>query len=333
MFTLRRIGLFVLVLTSMMILAGTTLGAPITFSFGHVDSQASYFGATVDAFVKEVDQLSGGTMQINAFHAGKLGALPVEITNTLNGSQDMLLINLEFLTTFIDEAKVISLPYLFESLEHLQKFHKSNLWKPAVDRIDSLGAVFLDKEWSFKVYDPRGFISIRPISTPKEMEGLKLRLWESKTAIETWKGFGANTIVIPRPEFYMAFKQGVVEGGPETIGTAVDQKSVEIGKFWTRTDEYNQINNIMMNKKKYDSLTAEQKGILQKAMENAGKVFVEATKRNYLEKKKKASEEYGVKILEPPLGPWRERSAATVAKLVKEGYVPEEFINKIRALK
>jgi TRAP-type C4-dicarboxylate transport system substrate-binding protein len=165
------------------------------------------------------------------------------------------------------------------------------------------------------------------------MEGLKLRLWESKTAIETWRGFGANTIVISRPEFYLAFKQGVVEGGPETIGTAVDQKSVEVGKFWTRTDEYNQINNIMMNKKKYDSLTAEQKGILQKAMENAGKVFVEATRRNYLEKKKRASEEFGVKILEPPLGPWRERSAATVAKLVKEGYVQDDFIKKIRALK
>jgi TRAP-type C4-dicarboxylate transport system substrate-binding protein len=165
------------------------------------------------------------------------------------------------------------------------------------------------------------------------MEGLKLRLWESKTAIETWKGFGANTIVISRPEFYLSFKQGIVEGGPETIGTAVDQKSVEVGKFWTLTDEYNQINNIMMNKKKYDSLTSEQKNILQKAMENAGKVFVETTKRNFSEKKKRAIEEYGVRILEPPLGPWRERGAATIAKLVKEGYVPEDFISKIRALK
>lgn len=333
MITLRRIGLFVLVLTVMMIYSGTTSGAPMVFNIGHVDSQSSYYGAALDAFVKEVDQLSGGTMQINAFHAGKLGALPVEITNTLEGAQDMLLINLEFLTTFIQESKVLSLPYLFESLDHLQKFHKSNLWKPAVDRIESLGAVFLDKDWNWKVYDPRGFISVRPISTPKEMEGLKLRLWESKTAIETWKGFGANTIVVPRPEFYLAFKQGVVEGGPETIGIAVDQKSVEIGKFWTRTEEYYQIVNIMVNKKKYDGLTSEQKNILLKAAENAGKAYVAFTQREYSEKKKKAIEEYGVKIIEPPLGPWRERGAATTARLTKEGYVSEDFINKIRALK
>jgi TRAP-type C4-dicarboxylate transport system substrate-binding protein len=334
MFTLRRMGLFILVLTGMMMIcAGATLGAPIVFSLGHVDSQPSHNGVGVDAFVKEVERLSGGSMQINAFHAGKLGPVPVEITNTLNGSQDMHLIVSEFMTTFIEESKVLSLPYLFESLEHLQKFKKSNLWKPAVDRIDSLGAVILDKEWTWKVYDPRGLISVRPISTPKDLEGVKIRLWESKTAIETWKGFGANTIVVPRPEFYLAFKQGVVEGGPETIGVAVDQKSVEVGKFWTRTDEYNQINNIMVNKKKYESLTSEQKGILQKAVENAGNVFVETTKRNYSEKKKRAAEEYGVKIIEPPLGPWRERGAATIARLIKEGYVSEDFINKIRALK
>lgn len=333
MFTLRRIGLFIILLTGMMIWAGTTLGAPIVLNIGHVDSPTSHDGVGVDAFVKEVEQLSGGTMQINAFHAGKLGPVPVEITNTLTGSQDMLLINPEFLMTFVEESKVLSLPYLFESLEHLQKFHKSNLWKPAEDRIESSGAVLLDKEWTWKVYDPRGFISVRPISTPKEMEGLKLRLWESKTAIETWKGFGANTIVIPRAEFYLAFKQGVVEGGPETIGVAVGQKSVEIGKFWTRTEEYNQIVNIMVNKKKYDSLTSEQKNILLKATENAGKAYAAFTQGEYSEKKKRAIEEYGVKIIEPPLGPWRERGAATIARLIKDGYVSEDFINKIRALK
>jgi TRAP-type C4-dicarboxylate transport system substrate-binding protein len=110
----------------------------------------------------------------------------------------------------------------------------------------------------------------------------------------------------------------VVEGGPETIGVAVDQKSVEIGKFWTRTEEYNQINNIMVNKKKYDSLTSEQKNILLKATENAGKAYAAFTQREYSENKKRAIEEYGVKIIEPPLGPWRERGAATIARLIKE---------------
>ena len=79
------------------------------------------------------------------------------------------------------------------------------------------------------------------------LKGLKLRIWESRTAIATWQGFGANTIVVPRPEMYLAFQQGIIEGGPETIGIAVDQKNVELAKHWTRTDEYFQIINVMVN--------------------------------------------------------------------------------------
>ena len=48
MFTLRRIGLFILVLTGMMIFAGATLGAPIVFNLGHVDSQPSHSGVGVE---------------------------------------------------------------------------------------------------------------------------------------------------------------------------------------------------------------------------------------------------------------------------------------------
>lgn len=330
---LWKISLLVIEFVGILAFGKITLAADITFNLGTVDAPLSHSGIGAEAFAKEVERLSGGKMQVNVFHAGKLGAIPVQMTNIMSGSQDMHLLYPEFMTTFLPESKVLSLPYLFENLERLQKFHKSDLWKTGMDKLENLGAVVIDKEWTWLIHDPRGFISIRPISTPKEMEGLKLRIWESKTAIETWRGFGANTIVVPRPEFYLAFKQGIVEGGPETIGLSVDQKSVEIGKFWTRTDEYYQILNIMVNKKKFDALTMEQKNILQKAVISAGNVFVETTKKNFSEKKKRATEEFGVKVIEPPLGPWRERGAATITRLVKEGYVTEDFINKIRALK
>ena len=57
---------------------------------------------------------------------------------------------------------------------------------------------------------------------------------------------------------YLAFKQGIIEGGPETIGIAVDQKNVEVAKHWTRTDEYFQIINVMVNARKWQSLTEAQ---------------------------------------------------------------------------
>lgn len=313
---------------------GSAAGAQqVVLKLGHVDGERSHSGVTVDAFAKEVDQLSKGTMKIEVFHAGKLGGIPAQLANVFSGAQDMHLLYPEFLSSFAQEAKLISMPYLFESIEHLQRFYKSDLWKPVIDKLDSQGAVIIDKDWTWAIRDPRGIITVKPVFAPDDMKGFKLRIWEDKTAIETWRGFGATTQVVPRPEMYLAFKQGIIQGGPETIGIAYDQKNVEVAKFWTRTEEYYQVINLIINKRKYELLTAEQKDILAAAAKNAAQVLTRESLNGYAEKKDKARSEFGVTAIEPPLTPWREKGAATIARLLAENYVPADLIAKVRALK
>ena len=87
-----------------------------------------------------------------------------------------------------------------------------------------------------------------------------------------------------------------------------------------------------IDKDKYATLSSEQKDILQQAMISAGKIFAEVSRKNFETKKIKANLEYGVNYIEPAIKPWREAGAATVAKLVEEGFVSKDFIEKIRAL-
>ncbi len=319
-------------LISIVALSGSAAAQTVTLKLGHVDNAQSHSGVGVEAFAAEVAKLSKGTMKIAVFHSGKLGNIPAEIANTFSGSQDIHLIYPEFLASFAPEANIISLPYVFNSLKHLQKFYQSDLWKPAVDAIEKNGAVLLDKGWSWFIHDPRGFNATRPVFTPAELKGLKMRIWEAKAAIETWKGFGSNPIVVPRPEMYLAFKQKIIEGGPETAGAWVDQKNAEMAKYWMRTEEYYQIINMMVNKKKYASLTAQQQGILQQAMTNAGKAFRDYSAQNFELKKRIARTKYGAHVIEPALGPWREAGKATIATLEADGFIPKGFVAKIRAL-
>ena len=313
-----------------------TLPAPaadkLIFKLGTVDTANSHSGVGAEAFASEVARLSNGSMEVKVFHAGKLGNIPVQQTNVINGAQDMHLVYPEFLSQFFEEAKVISLPYLFNDLNHIQTFYTSDLWGGAMEKLEKQGAIVLDKEWTWWVKDPRGFISVRPIFTPKDLSGFKMRIWEAKAAIETWKGFGANPIVVPRPEMYLAFSQKIIEGGPETIGVSYDQKNAEMAKYWIRTQEYYQIINIMMNKKKYDSLTPEQKDILHQATMHAGKVFTAATQKNWETKKRKANLELGVSVIEPALKPWRKAGKITIERLAKDGFISESFIEKINGL-
>jgi TRAP-type C4-dicarboxylate transport system substrate-binding protein len=304
-------------------LAGGAAAQELTLRIGHVDAQTSHSGVGADAFAAAVGRLSNGAIKVNVFHAGQLGPIPEQIRNVIAGTQDMHLLFPEFLTNLIDESKVISAPFLFKSHAHQQAFFRSEIFKPALDKLRNLGGLVIDEDWTWWQMDPRGLVSVRPVKTPDELKGLKLRIWESRTAIATWQGFGAETRVVPRPEMYLAFKQGIIEGGPETIGIAVDQKNVEVAKHWTRTDEYFQILNILVNARKWQSLTDAQRGILRQAAKEAGELFRKESERGFTEKRQRAEKEFGVTVYEPDLTPWRRISPAIIQALEADGTIPK----------
>ena len=312
---------------------GASASAQVVLKLGTVDAEKSHSGVGATAFAEEVAKLSGGQMKVEVFHAGKLGGIPDQQKNVFSGAQDLHLLYPEFLAGIIDETKIISAPYVFRDLNHAQAYLKSPLFKPGLDKLRQLGAIVLDTDWTWMQKDPRGLIAVRPIRTPQDLQGLKLRIWESKTAIETWRGLGANTIVVPRPEMYLAFKQGIIEGGPETIGIAYDQKNAEVAKYWTRTDEYFQIVNVIMNERKYNSLTAQQRDILRKSAKAGGAAYAAESERGFTDKKSKAEKEFGVTILEPDLAPWRKQAEAVLVKLEADGVIPKGLAAKAKALK
>jgi TRAP-type C4-dicarboxylate transport system substrate-binding protein len=319
-------------LAAAMVISSRARAEVIKFKLGHVDPPNSYAGIGVEAFAKEVATRSNGAMQVDLFHAGSLGAIPDEMKNVFTGTQDMHLLFPEFTSEIVDEGKLISAPYLFRDQKHLQTYYKSAVFKPAVDKFLALGAMLIDPDWDWWIRDPRGLLSTKPVITPADLQGMKIRLWEDKTAIETWRGLGGNVIVIPRPQLYLALKQGLIEAAPETIGTAYDTKDDEVGKFWTRTDEYFQIINIMMNDRRWKSLTAQQQQVLRDSMQAASVTFVAATLRGFDEKLDRARSEQQVTAIQPAPSPWREKGAQVLASLEKAGIVPKEIADKAAAL-
>ena len=142
-------------------LAGGAVAQQITFQLGHVDAQTSHSGVGADAFAAAVARLSNGKMKINVFHAGQLGPIPEQIRNVLAGTQDMHLLFPEFLTNLIDESKVISAPFLFKSHAHQQAFFRSDIFRPALDKLRNLGGLVIDDDWTWWQRDPRGLVTVR----------------------------------------------------------------------------------------------------------------------------------------------------------------------------
>ena len=62
-------------------------------------------------------------------------------------------------------SKVISAPFLFKSHAHQQAFFKSEIFKPALDKLRTMGAVVIDEDWTWWQMDTRGLVSVRPVRT------------------------------------------------------------------------------------------------------------------------------------------------------------------------
>jgi TRAP-type C4-dicarboxylate transport system substrate-binding protein len=304
----------------------------ISFRLGTVDTPNTHSGVGAEAFAAAVARLSNNAMRVQVFHAGQLGSIPEQQRNVLSGAQDMHLLYPEFLDSLIEETRIIAAPYVFRNHAHQQAFFRSELFRPAIERLRGLGGTIIDQDWTWWQMDPRGVIAVRPIRTLQDLQGLRLRIWESRTAIATWRGLGANTIVVPRPEMYLAFQQGIIEGGPETVGIAVDQRNAELAKFWTRTDEYFQIVNVMVNTRRWDGLTEDQRNILRAAAREGGQAYRAESERGFTVKRERAEREFHVTVIEPDLAPWRARAAEIVQQLEADGALPRGLAARVGAL-
>jgi TRAP-type C4-dicarboxylate transport system substrate-binding protein len=89
----------------------------------------------------------------------------------------------------------------------------------------------------------------------------------------------------------------------------------------------------MMNEKKYQSLTSQQRQWLHQAAKVGGQAYAAESERGFTDKKAKAQKDFGVTILEPDLAPWRERSEQVLVKLEAEGVIPKGLAAKAKALK
>ena len=105
-----------------------------------------------------------------------------------------------------------------------------------------------------------------------------------------------------------------------------------MAKYWTRTDEYFQIINIMMNDRRWRGLDAAQQKMLHEFAAAAAR-HIHRSFRARLHREEGAGAPAGAgHRIEPAPGPWREKGAQVLANLKQSGVVPKELADRAAAL-
>ncbi len=222
-------------------------------------------GIALEKFVSDVSEKSGGSINISLFTDGTLGSASDNYSSVASGDLDMAMTGLEGLDLYAPEFTFLDSPFLIQSEEHLKALLDSGIGDSLKERYEENGFVTLG--WHQR--DIRELASNKEVKVPADVAGLKLRLPGMTVYVDTWSALGVSSTTVAMSELYTALQTKVAEaceGGYEQMDTL---KLFEVQKNIAETDHVYEFVGLFINKDLYDSMSDNQKKILNEcAAEN-----------------------------------------------------------------
>ena len=211
-------------------------------------------------------ELSGGEMTIDIYPSEQLGSERESIELVQFGSIDMTKTSAAVMESFIEEPGVFSLPYLFRDKEHARRVFDGEIGREILHSGKSVGLMGLC------YYDSgsRSFYTKnKPIKTPDDLAGMKIRVQKSAISIKTIMALGGSPTPIDWGELYTALQQGVVDGAENNPPSFHHSHHYEVCPYYY-LDEHTTIPDVLlMSEKVWESLTPEQQKLLQRAADES----------------------------------------------------------------
>ena len=325
-FKLILLGFFLSVFLNSLIYAKTVLKA------GHVLPVSTDQGQAALFFAERVKQLTNGEIEIKVFHDGQLGKKdPEQLESVISGAQGFFVTGMEWFKAWDDRFGILSTPFVFRDKGHLKTFLNSDLFSDMQKSLEKNGLRFVGK-FNWIRQGDRGILSRKPIFTPDDMTGLRLRMFQSEMPIKTWTAMGANLHVMPWGDVYTAFATGQVDAVTAAFVFPYKAKHVEFGKYFTNIKEYFQPVSPVIGLRTWNKLTASQKAALDQAAADAGETFVKVSREGTIEAMQNGMNKYGVSFIEVPLKPWHNRMAPVLEEFEAKGTFPQGFVDQIKSM-
>lgn len=291
-----------------------------TIRLGHgLDTNHSVHKAMVK-MGEELYRLSSGTMDLKIYPNQQLGSERECLELLQIGSLDVTKVSTGVLENFSPNMKVFGLPYLFRDKAHSFKVLDGEIGKKLLDET----LAFRIKGLAYYDAGSRSFYTkSKPIYTPADLEGLKVRVMESVTAMKMVESMGGSPTPISWGELYTSLQQEVVDGAENNPPSFYLSKQFEVCKYYT-LDEHTTLPDVLVcGSYFWDSLNEEQKKWMQEAVDisvHYQRTLWAASEANSLEQLEKS----GVQIIYP------DKSAfAQLVKPVYDLYSSSETLNNL----
>ncbi len=266
----QKICLILFALAISVFFTGSQVWAQTTIKLAHgmppVEDENIH--RAVSVFKKVVEQKTAGKVKVEIYPANQLGKEREQFEGVKLGTIEMCMIADGPIAGFFPEIMVIGIPYLYSNeavaWRSLDSSFGRNLFEEMRKKtgVRTLGI----GENGFRNFTNR----VRPIRTPYDLKGLKIRTMENPAHMAMVKALGASPTPIAWGEVYMALQQGVVDGQENPVSVIQVAKFYEVQKYLTLDGHVYSILPILINEKFFSSLSPD----VQKIITDSAKIMV-----------------------------------------------------------
>ncbi|MBG0776097.1 MAG: DctP family TRAP transporter solute-binding subunit [Desulfovibrionaceae bacterium] len=301
--------------------------AKVVLKLGHIAEPVHPYGKGAEKFAELVAQKSGGEIEVRVFPSSQLGGQKDLVEGLIYGTVDMALVGTAVLGQFQPQISLFDLPFLFKDRAH------------AFASLDSVG-MDLGKPMEAKGIKLLGYMengirhmtnNVRPVKTPEDMKGLKIRVMNNKIYVEMMKALGASPTPMAFGELYSAMQQGTVDGQENPSAHIWTKRFFEVQKYASLTAHAYAPEPVLISMMAWGKLNAEQKAIVQQAATEAvawQRELSAAQDQEYWDKIKATGQ---IEVIEVDREPFQKATKPVYAMFAD--VVGQDNIDKVEALK
>jgi C4-dicarboxylate-binding protein DctP len=246
--------------------AARAASGPIVLRFSHVVAVDTPKGQAAEFFRRRAAELTGGRVRVEVFPNSSLYKDREEIEALQLGAVQMLAPSLsKFGPLGVTEFEVFDLPFLFSDYDALRRVTQGPVGRALLDKLEARGIVGL-AYWDngFKVFSAQ-----RPLRTPADFRGLRMRIQPSVVLDAQMRALGALPQILPFSDVTPALRAGVVDGAENPVSNLWTQRMHEVQRHVTLTRHGYLGYAIIVNKRWWDGLPGDVRVQLERAMAEA----------------------------------------------------------------
>jgi tripartite ATP-independent transporter DctP family solute receptor len=277
---------------------------------------------------RQIAEKTGGRHQIRVFHSRQLGEEKETIEQTRAGAIDLNRTNVALIGTFVPAMNVLAMPFLFRSIEHLQKVLDGPIGTEILNSFEPYGFVGL------AFYDSGArsiYNSVRPVRSIADLKGLRLRVQQSELMSDMIRALGAEPIELPYGQVLTGLATGLVDGAENNWPSFVTTDHYKYAGYYTLTEHTMSPEVLVMSQKAWQSLSLEDRKIFREAAAGSSR-FMREKWKDLEERSRQQAKAAGVTIVtDIDRKPFEAAMAGIYAKAQRDP-AAAELIERIRKM-